>query len=282
MNLSRICLRGWFVAVVCSQGQCVIPANGQTPSMTDLDKVVNDAVALKNYSDAKKPALVASYLQHDVLTIRLKALYSLSALGLPEDLGNKYEVAEMSWDAVKVAAAAAPIKEWAEKTPSSPDPVTEKHTRDSILRSVINSWLDVIREWNRADEYACLFGRSFPGLVSKLRNDAEREEAFTWGMRFVDRDDLLSEIGMPTDPDLGFEKKEEVNQWLPQVGQWMASNHTYFYFHRKERRLKLDSAARSAGVPSKDYRVAHPWGPNEGPNVTDPNKKWTRIFRDED
>lgn len=282
MNDSRT--RSWvfFIVMIYSQGQYISPAIAQTPSNVDLDKVLNDAVVLHNYGTAKKPKLAALYLEHELYTIRLQAMSELRAMGLPEKFYLEYEAAEMTWDAEKVKAAVAPMKQWAEQAASSPDPVIDKHTRAELLPKVIGSWLHIVREYNQADDYARLFGRNFPDLIPKLRNDDERKAAFNWGVQFLDGDELFSEIGMPTDPDLGLEKREEIDQWLPRVGQWMAANNPYFYFHHKERTLKLDLAARAAGIPSKDYRMTHPWGPNEGPNLTDPHKKWDRAFREED
>jgi len=54
--------------------------------------------------------------------------------------------------------------------------------------------------------------------------------------------------------------------------EWIFRNLRYCYFHPKEKHLKLDLEARVKGIPSKQYRQSHPWGANDGPNLTDPKK----------
>ncbi|MBX3471728.1 MAG: hypothetical protein KF878_33145 [Planctomycetes bacterium] len=51
------------------------------------------------------------------------------------------------------------------------------------------------------------------------------------------------------------------------VFTWYRSNAPYLYWHPRERRLRVDVAARVARQPTAEFRRATPWGPEEGPNA---------------
>lgn len=272
------CRLPWRVAVISFLSPSLSPAIPQVPAQADLEKTVSDEMVLTNYTRAGKPALVAKYLEHELISMRFSAVTSLRSMGLPQDLVGKYQAAELFGDSAKLAEAVAPIRDWANAAPSSPEPVKDVATRTQAIEAVIGGWRWFITYWKRPDDYAHLFARSLPDFIPKLTDDKDKRYVTIYVLSVLDADDLLAEIGMPKDLEL---KKDAVDQWLPQIGQWLANNHTYFYFHPKERTLKLDFVARSAGVPSKAYRTANPWGPNEGPNVTDPTKKVSPILPDE-
>ncbi|MCO5172540.1 MAG: hypothetical protein M9894_40100 [Planctomycetes bacterium] len=51
------------------------------------------------------------------------------------------------------------------------------------------------------------------------------------------------------------------------VFAWYRSNAPYLYWHPRERRLRVDVAARVARQPTAEFRRGTPWGPEEGPNA---------------
>jgi hypothetical protein len=88
-------------------------------------------------------------------------------------------------------------------------------------------------------------------------------------MTLLDKDERAAEIGLPKK---GVIKIENAELFFSNLIAWIDANRSYLYFHPKERRFKIDAAARTAGVPTSVYREANPWGPAEGPNLTDPAK----------
>jgi hypothetical protein len=51
------------------------------------------------------------------------------------------------------------------------------------------------------------------------------------------------------------------------IGEWLAHNLKYCYFQPRDKRILLDTEARTKGIPSKEYRKDHPWnwGTTAGP-----------------
>lgn len=67
--------------------------------------------------------------------------------------------------------------------------------------------------------------------------------------------------------DLGAkDRAEAIEREGEPVFEWYAANSAFLYWHPRERRLRLDRAAREAQQPSAEYRKANPWRADEGPN----------------
>lgn len=262
------------------------PMFAQIPAQIDLDKAVNDFIVLQNDHEAKKPKLVAKYLLHELLTVRLEAADSLNTMGLPTGILTRYQLAEVSGDAAKIVMARQAIQDWVDnKSVTSPDPVIDSYTHESAVGGLLSKWTHNVIYWRQPGEYAFLLGKSLVDFVPKLRNDNERGEVVSTFISILDNDELLSEIGLPDDLNtvtadgrIVYDTKAVADRWLQPLTQWMVSNLPYLYFHPKERRLKLDVTARTAGIPSKNYRLNNPWGQNEGPNLTDPHKEMPSNF----
>jgi hypothetical protein len=67
--------------------------------------------------------------------------------------------------------------------------------------------------------------------------------------------------------DLGARPDRIAGEDGAKVFDWYAENAPYLFWQPGERRLRVDVEARQQHQPTAEYRRAHPWGPQEGPNA---------------
>lgn len=268
-----------FATFVCvyamlTQGFAPDAAAQLPPTLTALE-IVDEMAALRNATNDKDRVAVAGHVASPVYAVRS---FTHSFLGsffnLPNELGILFADAQRSRDATKLQEARTKILNWASSQPPlpRPDPPAPRITREEAVRNVVGQWVYGIKYEEPLTEAEVFdFARLYPDFAVIPKTASTKAYLVDACATALDRNELLTEINLPVNESVQLDLKV-AEQWLNALSTWLNSNRSYLYFHPKERSLRLDVTARASGIPSADYRRDHPWGPAEGPNVTDPKK----------
>jgi hypothetical protein len=247
------------------------------PDIT-AQQAVNDAMGLLNAEARNDRLTVAGYLNSEVFGIQSHALEALSLdkFSVPDELTRSFSDAVVERNQDKIQQAQTEILSWIQTRPPLPPPTDmPAPARVSKAISLIYD-VGLIESsfYGDNEDHSFLVATIFGDTVTLAINSNAKRALLHGCLGLLDPDDMENEIGFLKSTIWVNDNK--LDEWLGKLKIWLQNNLTYLYYHVKERSLKLDYAARSAGIPSKDYRQSTPWGPNEGPNVTDPAKKPSR------
>ncbi len=215
-------------------------------------------------AEANDAAGLASYLADDRWYVRRFAFVRLRAMGMPG------ETAEALAPTTRPTAAGAPAAEtlaavgvWAATVPKEKDPPAFRPVPIDAAMAICSILEEELRFAGRDPAMARgLVG----GIVDLLGECPGREERAFVAQRVLadlEGDRVLKELGLPRIPD----GEKEFEDACARLKTWFAENARYHYLHPGERRLRLDEAARTAKVPTDEFRSSTPWGAAEGPNA---------------
>lgn len=190
--------------------------------------------------------------------VRLMGAIRLGVVGLDASVTTELKRAALPSQGALAAdhPARKAADEFARKNPGQGE--AEKTEKDELFRIV--SAL-IVEEYRSSKGDASvkrqLLEELFPfaGLVS------DKAQAWYAGLllSLTDQPVALADLGVK---DVAAAVKEDGEA----VYAWYAANASFFYWHPKERRLRVDQEARTAQQPSAEYRKTKAWRADEGPN----------------
>jgi hypothetical protein len=233
-----------------------------------LDKT-SQIIRAREAGDAKA---LSVFLGSRPAVLENLALIRLSDLGLPADLRTKLVKARMGADAAGEEAAKKAILAWARKHDESSPPkdATGEVSQSMAVLVISGAWHEEIRYKRGTEASAREYATALVGFSGIVSEDSAKEVVAYEEVVLFDEDELQSEVHIHLDK--GRLSGATVDEALAKMRVWIAANLQYCFFHPEERSFKFDAEARAAGQASSDYRKQHPWGKDEGPNKTDPEK----------
>jgi len=231
-----------------------------------IERARNAVNWLDKVNHATTPIEVAACLDADAKFVRI---YATRKLGwAPDDLNLPYWKAEVRNDFAQRRDLKTRIQEYAKTVDPAKHWYQPDYWRiDSHIRDLTLAYDEV----NALETVEILLG------YVETEWEAGKDES--WELRLVNlaqifdgREIRQGDPGSPFARLVATKKPDECKVLIVPFREWLFRNLRYCYFHPEEKHLKLDNEARAKGIPSKEYRKSHPWGGNEGPNKTDPQR----------
>lgn len=266
---SRSLRRSTALALVVLAGSVSVVQAQDTPwwdqadAREDARRTLEKTRELMESSERGDPRPAAAALQDKAWIVRMLAVIRLEVLGLdtgtagalraqadpsrppPPDDFRPLKLAREFADALQVdlgpavqvdtreaaRIAAAILTERVKSGPATEDPQVKRRMVESLL-----AWRHAVPE--KADR--AWLARRLLGLtdIDRAVEDLKARSA---------------EAAVGEDGDAVF--------------AWYRSNAPFLFWHPREKRFRVDIAARAARQPTAEFRRTTPWGPEEGPNA---------------
>lgn len=237
-------------------------------------KLLDEVMGLLQAYQAQDAVRLAKSLGAKPEALDLISLGLLGDLGLPAPIHIAYLAAKKGADEAALDKARKAIGQWAQgyRKKTEAGRYVPAFTKSDAHTNLCSEWIDLIKFGSHGEQSAKEFLLVQVGLRDEFVAEADRWAIAMTMLGRLDRDDLGEELGFKYQ---GYRFADPTDKVLAVLSPWILKNLPYLYFHPVERKLKLDREARASNIASAEYRKAHPWGANEGPNLIDPKKKPT-------
>lgn len=235
----------------------------QADAREDARRTIEKVAEVMQSSERGDPRPAAAALDDKAWIVRMLAAIRLEVLGLDAGTANALR-AQADPSRPPPDASFQPLKlarEFADALQVDLGPAVQIDKKDAVR--IAASILTERVKSGPAAEDAQVKRRMIESLLAWRHAVTEKADRAWLARRLLGLTDIDRAV-----EDLKAQSAERaVGEDGDPVFDWYQANAPFLFWHPREKRFRVDVAARTARQPSAEFRRATPWGPEEGPNA---------------